>query len=150
MTRIDNEVEIGVATSIATFLDTAPFDEEAALAAVLPDLSSWLGALIQTHLDDEPAWPLDWVMDDAGPWWVRYVDSTTVELAGVAWLLNGVADSAQPPFAGTITLTPSRDRLRAYRLTFGDAATGTDPSNVRERDRRDWPNVETWLFTFVP
>jgi hypothetical protein len=52
MTRIDNEVEIGVATSIATFLDPAPFDEEAALAAVLPDLSSWLGALIQTHLDD--------------------------------------------------------------------------------------------------
>jgi hypothetical protein len=148
----DYRIDVGLATSIAQFLEQAPFDAEAALMVALPDLSTWLEALIQTHLDAEPTWPGGWSMDGAAPQWMEYVDPTSVRFAGLAWLLGvvgGAAASAQQPFAGTITLTPARDRLASYRLDFGDAALGSDPTNGTDRDRRDWPNVENWLFTFA-
>ena len=76
------------------------------------------------------------------------VDAYTVGVAGVAWLLTDSGGGAQQLFAGTITLGADRESLSAYHLTFGDAALGVDTRASSERDRREWPHVSRWLFTF--
>lgn len=138
-----------VALALARYIDTAPFDELAAHMAVLPDLAAWLGAFIQLQLDEEPSWPDGWVIDDAAPGSMEAIDGFTVRFAGVCWLLTDAADSAEQPFAGAMTLSPTRDDVSSYHLDFGDAVVGVDSRAVSARARREWPRVSRWLYTFT-
>ena len=142
----ESEVEHRIAVLIAGFLDSAAYDEEAAHEAVVPDLSAWLGALFDLRLEDEPSWPASWTFDDAAPSWTEHEDRSSVRLGGVAWLFSDTAEGERQPFSGEFTLAPSRDALAHYRLHIGDAKAGLAPQ--RDRARRRWPEVESWLFTF--
>lgn len=144
------EVEHRVALAVARYLDTASFDEFAAHRVAMPELGDWLGALIQLHLEQELSWPPGWTIDDAAPGWLEPVGDSTVRVAGLAWLLTDEPGGAQQqPFTGLITLAPARDSLSSYQLNFGDATVGLDSRASSERDRRDWPTVARWLFTFA-
>jgi hypothetical protein len=88
------------------------------------------------------------VIDDAVPGALDPLDGSTVRLAGIAWILTENADVARQPFAGTVSISPGRDSLSSYQLSFGDAIIGVDSRASRQRDQRDWPNVATWLYTF--
>ena len=144
------DAENMVAVAVARYLDTAVFDEFAAHSIAIPELSDWLGSLIQRHLEQEPSWPVGWTIDDAAPGLMQPVDESTVLVAGLAWLLtDDQAGPFQQPFAGSITLGPTRDALSSYQLNFGDGAIGVDPRASPARKRRDWPNVSEWLYAFA-
>ena len=144
------DVEHRVAVAVARYLDTASFDEVAAHTVAMPELSTWLGALIQPHLEQELSWPAGWTIDDAAPGWMEPVGDSTVRVAGLAWLLTDERGGAQQqPFAGLITLAPARGSLSSYQLNFGDATVGVDSRASSERDRSEWPIVSRWLFNFA-
>jgi hypothetical protein len=144
-----DEVERRVALTVARYLDGAPYDEQAPFEGIRLELGEWLGMLIQRHLADEPTWSAWWAIDDATPGMVELIDAMTVSVTGVVWLLADSSAGDRHPFFGTLSLASSRETLASYVIRFGDTAVGLGPNPMADRVRTRWPDVASWVFTWV-
>lgn len=80
---------------------------------------------------------------------VEPIDAMTVSVAGVAWLLADSSAGDRHPFSATLSLAPSRGALASYVIRFGDTAVGLGPNPMVDRVRSRWPDVASWVFTWV-
>jgi len=136
-----DRVERVVVEGLSTFLDRSASD-----VTPIPMIAEALGRLFERFLADENGWPRFASIDDVEPQSTTRVYGSSVAMAGRATIVDREGRSTQP-FKAVFRLDPSRHRLEAFRLSFGDATSEMHAVPYGARPPSAWPEVSDWMFT---